>query len=412
MTGGRPSPALVQMRGREHMADHAGGRGRLVYLVAGDASADRRGADLMRALRAHAPALRFAGIGGAAMQEAGLASLFDVAPLRAGNPVPRLQRLFAAERAARDILWTAPDVLVTIEGPGGLALGVSRRVRRRQPGLPRLHYGAPSGIWRPGRLRLTSRAVGQVLTLLPFECPLLEEAGLACGFVGHPVADRPAVARQRAARYRGELGIRPDRPLVLMAPGTSRGQVRRLLPLFRRCLERVAADRPGLGVVVPVADGVAGAVEAGLRGMRPAPHLIPPEAGEGQKWLAMAAADLALTASGTVTIELAAAGTPMVICQRDARLTSLRHAARAEPASPLNLIAGDEGVPEFHGGEARVELVEPALAELLDDDAVRSRQLALLDSVMATLGRGGEPSSARAARAVLAAIESGPGRGG
>ncbi|HUF55538.1 MAG TPA: lipid-A-disaccharide synthase [Thermohalobaculum sp.] len=379
----------------------------LIYLVAGEPSGDRLGAALMHALRAELPELRFAGLGGREMAAAGLEPLFDIRALSVmglTEVVPRLPRILGLmKRVVRDALAAEPDVLVTIDSPS-FTLRVARRVRRRRPSLPVVHYVAPSvWAWRPGRAARMAAHVDHVLALLPFEPPYMEEAGMGCDFVGHPVAERPAPAPEAGARYRAELGLRPGQPLVLMAPGSRPGEVRRLLPLFRRTVEALAAERPGLAVVVPLAETVADLVERRLRRMTPRPHFVRPEAGEHQKWLAMAAADVALVASGTVVLELAAVGTPMVACYRASPVTAamVRRMLRVKSANLVNLVSDSRVVPEFYQERARQHLVEPALAELLDDETARERQRAAMRSVMATLGGGSVPPSARAARAVL-----------
>ena len=380
----------------------------LVYVVAGEPSGDRLGAALIRALKAEMSEVRVAGVGGQAMRAAGLEPLFDIRVLSVmglTEVVPRLPTILARLRqVVRDVLAAEPDVLVTIDSPA-FTLRVARRVKRRRPSLPVVHYVAPSvWAWRPGRAARMARHVDHVLALLPFEPPYMEEAGMGCDFVGHPVAERPPPAPEAATRYRAELGLKPGEPLVLIAPGSRASEVRRLLPMFRRTVEALAAERPGLAVVVPLAETVADLVERKLRSMRPKPHLVRPEAGDRQKWIAMAAADVALVASGTVVLELAAVGTPMVACYRASPLTAamVRRLLTVDSANLVNLVSDSRVVPEFYQERARQVFVEPALATLLDDAAAREGQRAAMREVMATLGGGDtDPPSARAARAVL-----------
>jgi lipid-A-disaccharide synthase len=300
---------------------------------------------------------------------------------------------------------TAPDALITIDSPD-FSLRLAARARAARPGLRTIHYVAPSvWAWRPGRAAKMARVIDHVLVLLPFEPPYMEAAGMSCDFVGHPVVAEPQATPAEAAAFRAAHGMAAGAPLVLALPGSRRSEVDRLAPRFGESLAILAARQPDLRVVVPavahLADRVAGLV-AGWPGR---PVLLDARRDDGAvKRAAFAAADVALAASGTVSLELAAAGVTMVIGYDMAPLSwaLMRRMARIDTVTLVNLVTGSRAVPEFLGPACRPTPMAEALARLLADPAARAAQAAALELTMQRLGRGGEAPGLRAARSVLA----------
>ncbi len=344
------------------------------------------------------------------MAAEGFEPRFDMAGLGVmglAEVVPRLPDLLARIRAtADDVIATAPDALITIDSPA-FGLRVARRVRARAPGVRTVHYVAPSvWAWRPGRVRRMARYVDHVLALLPFEPPLMTAAGMGCDFVGHPAVEAPGATPAEIAALRARAGATEGAALILLAPGSRAMEVARMMPVFAATLARLAPDLPGLRLVVPLAEGVEDEVRRRTAGLHPAPLLIGPEEGEAARRAAFAAADAALVKSGSIALELAAAGTPMLAAYRASPLTAalVRPLIRVETASLVNLVAGERVVPEFLQARCRAELIAPALAELLGDPKARARQRAAFARVLAALGQGGARPSRRAARSVLEAL--------
>jgi lipid-A-disaccharide synthase len=250
-----------------------------------------------------------------------------------------------------------------------------------------------------------AEVVDHVLALLPFEPPYMEAAGMSCDFVGHPAAATPPPAAAEVAAMRAELGAADGRPLVALLPGSRRGEVTRLAPVFAATLARLRAERPQLAAVAPtvgpVADLVAAALPAEVAVLDP--RLLPAAAAEARKRAALAAADAALAASGTVSLELAALGTPMAIGYRVHPLTApfARRLLRVDSATLVNLVTRTRAVPEFFQEDCAPERLAPALARLLDDPEAAAAQRQAGDRAMALLGRGGAPPGLRAARSVL-----------
>ena len=179
-----------------------------------------------------------------------------------------------------------------------------------------------------------------------------------------------------------------------------------MMPVFAGALAEVVARRPDLRVAVPVAETVAAEVAEAAAGLEPRPVLVLPDEGEAAKRAAFAAADLALVTSGTVTLEMAAAGTPMISAYRTSWLTAaiVRRLVRVDTANLVNLVDGGGVVPEFLQERCAVDRIAPALLTMIEEPAARAAQLAAFGRVMAALGQGGELPSVRAARSVLEAL--------
>ncbi|MBY8975810.1 lipid-A-disaccharide synthase [Rhodobacteraceae bacterium NNCM2] len=380
---------------------------RRLYLIAGEPSGDRLGAELMRSLKAEDPGIEFMGLGGREMTAAGLKSLFDISELSVMGlteviaHMPSLMRRLS--QVTEDVLSKRPDALITIDSPS-FSLRVAERVRKSAPEIRTIHYVAPSvWAWRPGRAKHMARFIDHVLALLPFEPPYMEAAGMTCDFVGHPVAARklPDPAEIEAIRTRWTGGV--EAPCLLVAPGSRRGEVRRLMPLFQDVIWRLTESGHDVIPVIPVAETVIGQVQASISSWPVKPQLILPDEGEAAKLVAFAAADAALVASGTITLEMAAARTPMVACYRTSWLTAaiVRRIVKVNTANLINLVADEAVVPEFLQEFATVDAISAALIPLLKDSAEKSRQIETFDRVMNILGGGEDGPPQLAARSVL-----------
>lgn len=378
-----------------------------IFLIAGEPSGDRLGAALMAGLRDLAPGVEFAGVGGPEMEAQGLSSLFPMEELSVMGLIevlPKYRALKAriAETAAA-VTAAAPDALVTIDSPD-FTLRVARLARAANPSLKTIHYVAPTvWAWRPGRAAKMAKVVDHVLALFPFEPPLMQAAGMSCDFVGHPVVTEPQATPEEAAAFRETHMIDADQPLVLCLPGSRRGEVRRLAPRFDEALMRLRDREPRLRVVLPTVRGVAPMVrEMAARWPHPPIVVEAPE----DKRAAFAAADLALAASGTVSLELAASETPMVIAYDMNWLSRLiiGRMLKVDTVTLVNLVSETRVIPEFLGADCRPGRIAHALARLLDDDKARAAQVAAMRLTMERLGKGGEAPGLRAARSVLGVL--------
>jgi lipid-A-disaccharide synthase len=388
-----------------------------LFIAAGEPSGDLLGGALIAGLRElRGDRLTLEGVGGPAMAAQGLSSRFPMEELSVmglAEVLPRLPNLIRRIRETGEAAASmAPDALVTIDSPD-FSLRVAKRARRLRPGLRTIHYVAPSvWAWRPGRARKMARVVDHVLALLPFEPPYMQAAGMTCDFVGHPVAAEPEATPAEVAAIRAELGVAPDQRLLVVLPGSRRGEVARLAPVFAEVVRRLHAADPALAVALPAAAPVADLLPAHFPGVPILdPRPWPKAEAEARKRAAFAAADAALAASGTVSLELAAAGTPMVIAYTANPLTGwiVMRMALIDTATLVNLVTDTRVVPEFLLGDCTPDKITPAVTRLLADPAAAAVQRDAGARAMQLLGRGGEPPGLRAARSVLAAIARGRG---
>ncbi|SDX44361.1 lipid-A-disaccharide synthase [Roseicitreum antarcticum] len=377
-----------------------------VFIIAGEPSGDALGAALMGALRMAAPEVRFDGVGGDAMIAEGLTSRFsmsDLSVMGLAEVLPKYRMLRARiAQCAAAIAETTPDLVLTIDSPD-FCLRVLRLARAARPDLPTVHYVAPSvWAWRPGRAAKMAPLVDHVLALLPFEPPYMQAAGMSCDFVGHPVTTQPQASADEIAALRARLNMAPGAPLILALPGSRKGEITRLGPRFGAALRLLIPDHPDARVVVPTVSGSYDTARAVTADWPGAPILLDPRDAEAKR-TAFGAADLALAASGTVSLELAASRTPMVIAYDFNALSRfiLWRLVKLDTVTLVNLVSETRAVPEFLGRDCHPVHIAPALHQLLADPAARAQQLAAMDLTMARLGADGPPPAERAARSVL-----------
>lgn len=376
-----------------------------VFIVAGEHSGDQLGFKLMRSLRDRlgTDGVRFRGVGGEAMEREGLHSLFPLSDIAVMGILPVIRRLptiLARIKATVEaIVASPPDVLVVIDSPD-FTHRVARRVRRRLPRLPVVDYVSPSvWAWRPGRAKAMRRYVDHVLALLPFEPEAHERlGGPACSYVGHPLIERLAELRpsldEVAARDRG-------RPVLLVLPGSRRSEIARLMQPFGETVARVAsADPAGLRVVLPAVTHLEPEIRRAAETWRVKPEIV---TGEAAKLAAFRSARAALAASGTVTLELALSGVPMVVAYKVSKLEEqLKHLITVSSIVLPNLILGANAIPELIQDDCTPERLAGALAPLLADTPERRTQEAAFRHLDALMATDGQPPSERAAEIVLA----------
>jgi lipid-A-disaccharide synthase len=373
-------------------------------LVAAEPSGDALGAALADSLKASlGEGVRFVGVGGPAMAAAGIQSPFDIAELSVLGLLEGLRAypkvVHRADETAALARRERPDAVVLIDS-WGFTLRVARRLRRLDPTLPLIKYVGPQ-VWasRPGRARVLAHHVDHLLSIHRFDAPFFEQAGLPTTFVGNPVLSRDLSAAD-PARLRRHIGAAPGQPLLLLLPGSRRAEVQRLMPIYGEVAGRLAASRPSLQFVIPVAESVAAEVEQAVLTWRTRVHLV---RGDALKYDAMRAATVALACSGTVTTELALAQCPMVVTYQVGRITYfiLKRILTTKYATLFNIAAGEAVAPELLQDDGDAASLTSALAERLDDADLRSRQTARQNDALSKMGRGGPNPSAAAADAVL-----------
>jgi len=368
-------------------------------LVAGEASGDLHGAALCRALRELDPCCRLFGMGGGRMAAEGMDVLVDVtakAVTGGSEAFGQIPRLYRAYRELRAVLEgpDRPSVLVLIDFPE-FNLRLARAARRAR--VPVVYFIPPQvWAWRPWRVNMIRQVVSLVLAVFPFEAPLYRRAGVPVEFVGHPLLDQLQAAPVREVARR-RLGIADRTAVVALLPGSRRQEIVRMLPPMRNAAAEIARAAPGTRFVL----GLAPTIDRALVTQ----HLAggpPVEIVENQTHDVIRAADLALVTSGTVTLEAALLGTPMVVFYRLSLASELmvRLLIRVPWVSLANLTLGRAVVPELYRQTMMDERLAREALRLLTDAGARDSQRAAFGELAGQLGEPGVAT--RAARRVLA----------
>jgi len=376
-----------------------------IFLVAGEASGDRLGAALIRALRARAGGeVRFAGVGGPEMAAEGVPTLYPIEDLAimgfAAIPrrLPTIIRLIRSTVTA--VVARRPRVLVIIDSPA-FSCRVAQRVRKAAPDIPVVEYVSPSvWAWRPGRARALRAYVDHILALLPFEPDAHRRlGGPPCTYVGHPLADEVGELRPNVEEAQRRLA---DPPVLLVLPGSRPAELRRLMPVFGATVAMLRKRFGAFELVVPTVPHLHDAVAAAAVGWNPQPRILVETA---QRHAAMRTARAALAKSGTITLELALAGVPMVTAYKvspiEYALLGPRILRRLPSVILANLLLGENVVPEFLQHNCTPEKLAAALLPLLADTPARRRQVDAFARLDAIMEIGTRAPAARAAEIVL-----------
>lgn len=357
----------------------------VVAIVAGEESGDLLGADLVQALRAKTGReVRLVGLGGHNLQALGLSSLFDAGDIALMGltavirDLPRLMRRIG--QTARAIVEAKPDVLVTIDSPD-FSLRVARKVRAAQASIPVVHYVCPSvWAWRSGRAAAMNPHVDRILCLLPFEPAELARLGGPPGtFVGHRLIGEAGLTAARQAQA-ARADDRHGRKTLVVLPGSRRGEVRSLVDAFGGTVDALKERGHDLRLILPTVPHVAEIVREATGRWSTRPEIV---TGPEARWAAFGEADAALAASGTVTLELALAGVPLVSCYRLDWLSRriAPFVLESWSASLPNLIADRVVVPEIYHEMLRPNILARTIEPLLSPTSARAWQVEGFDEI-------------------------------
>jgi len=375
-------------------------------MVAGEASGDQLGAHLMAALKARRPQLRFSGIGGPRMAAQGLEVSVPMDKLAVRGYTEALRHYREISR----IRETFGDALLA--DPPGLFIGVdasdfnlSLERRLKEAGTPTVHYVSPSvWAWRRWRVRRVARAASHLLAMFPFEPPLYAKTGLPVTYVGHPLADVIPIDVDKIAA-RAQLRLPPGRMIVALLPGSRRSELEHMAESFVLAAHRLRQDIPEVHFVCPLAtrqtrDLFEATLHAHGRADLPLTMLF------GHSHEALAAADIALVASGTATLEAALFKTPMVITYRQSPVSWFiqRRLLYLPYVGMPNILAGERLVPELIQGKATPARLAEALLGLLRDTDAQERQVRRFREMHVLLR---QDNAAKSADAVLAVLDAG-----
>ena len=375
-----------------------------VFVVAGEPSGDQLGAGLMAALSStNNNRIRFTGIGGEEMVSQGFTSLFPMAELSVMGlveVVPRIPLLLRRiKQTADSINRLQPAAIVTIDSPG-FNFRMVRKLGKTN--VPIIHYVAPTvWAWRPKRAKEMARMFDHLMVLLPFERKYFEKEGLACTFVGHPAAKHKD--SHSGERFRVKYCLSGSTILGVF-PGSRISEIQRMLPVFTDTVRLLQGSIPNLHILITIVSGTKNIIEKYIHNFSVPVTLVE---NRMEKRAAFQACNIALATSGTITTELAAVGTPMVVGYKMAPVTMAiaRRVVKIPHITLINLLLGKEVVPEFIQGCCTPMALAEALRTLISDPRARSLQLERLKDGIHLLGGNGIDPAERAAKVVEAAIQ-------
>jgi len=353
-------------------------------IIAGEASGDLHAAKLVQSVSQRLPDVRFFGIGGRSMREAGVDILVDSAELAVVGLIEVLAHrkvIFGALNQMREILRKdPPDLLILTDYP---EFNMRLAQTAKECGIKVLYYISPQiWAWRQGRVRKIKQLVDMMAVVFPFEVDFYAKYDVPVTYVGHPLAHEVQAGAERDALLR-EFNLEPQRPVVGLFPGSRRSEIKRLLPIIIHSAQRLHNQRPELQFVLPVASTLS---EDLIRQHIPQNdldiHFV-----HHRPYDAMQVSDAIITVSGTVTLEIALIGTPMVVINRLAWLSYqiVRRMLKIKYIALCNIVAQRQIVPERIQNDATPDKIAPVVLRMLDDDNYRQEIKAGLAEVKQTL---------------------------
>jgi len=385
------------------------GQAPLIWLIAGEPSGDLIGARLIAALKQKTGGrLCIAGVGGEAMQAEGLDTLFPISDIAVMGLIEIIPRIPLIKRRMRETIAAIkrdkPVMVVSIDVPG-FCFDVWKGLRSAD--IPLVHYVAPTvWAWRPDRAKKFAAELDHLMALLPFEPPYFEREGLDCTFVGHPVLEGGADAGDGTA-FRVAHNIDVGATAICVLPGSRRGELRKLAGVFREAAVSIVERHPDTVFVFPTVPYLKDHV-TDLAKDWPGKTVV--VASIAEKFDAMQSCDVAMAASGTVSLELAMGQVPHLIAYRMNRLTikivKMLHGMKQKYANLVNILLDREVIPEFIQERCRSDLIAAKILELLDQPAARDRQLSSIDDALSMLRPENATPSDSAATVVLSLVDS------
>lgn len=343
-----------------------------VYLITGEPSGDLLGSRLMRALKKQTNGqVDFMGVGGETMQAEGLNSLFDIKDLAVMGifeVLPGLPKILRhMNNVIADIKEKSPDIIVTIDSYSFCAR-IHKKLKKAKCDIPHVHYVAPQvWAWKKGRAKKVAQFIDHLFCLLPTEPAYFTPYGMATTFVGHPVVEGGA-ANGNGQSFRKNHLIPQKTLLVCMLPGSRRNEIGYLLPVFKEAVEKIAQRHPDICVIVPTVKTVAKEIKADLKEWS-IPYVV--VEGERDRYDAFAASDVAIAASGTVSLELAMADVPHLIAYKVNKLTGwlAKLLLKIKYVNLINILSGREIIPELLQENCTPEKIAEVVEGLLSSDS-------------------------------------------
>ena len=375
-----------------------------IYMIAGEESGEQLGGRLMAALQKQSSKdLHFHGVGGDTMQAHGLTSLFDMTQLSVMGLLEILPKLATLLKLRRDVVAdikaVQPDVIITIDSPG-FAHKVANRIRPycKQHNIPHIHYVCPSvWAWKPKRVYRCKKHFDALLALLPFEPKYFEPVHLPCHYVGHSVVEGGS-GKGSGMRFKGKHKIPYHHDLIAVLPGSRRGEIARILPVFKQAVEQFAENHPNVHVAIPTLPHLYDEMVQKTKDWQ-VPVIV--VVGD-EKFDVFDGASFAMAASGTVSLELALSKCPAVIAYKMAPLTMMmvRRMLLVKYASIVNIMADKEIIPELIQTDCTVANLLPHMEDLHKNGRTQIRELTPIVNQLWGDNKGSTPSE-NAAKIVL-----------
>ena len=359
-----------------------------VVIIAGEASADLHGANLVTAMKRLNPEVIFSGIGGKKMEQAGVEILFtasDMAVMGLTEVLSKLHVIYQASKAIKSLLKNErPDLLILMDYPD-FNIHIARTAKRQ--GIPVLYYIGPQiWAWRGGRIKKIARRVDRMAVILPFEKDYYRQTSLTVDYVGHPLLDECPRAMDKN-RIAHKMGIGRSHPVVGLLPGSRKEEIRNLLPAMAGASEMLAKRYPDLRCILPLAPGIeVSFVQSFLGDLNQEIQLF-----QGNIYEVLSICDLVLVASGTATLETGIMGVPMVIIYKISSFSYWlgKMIIHVPHIGIVNLIGGEEVVPELIQDEVTADRLAMEALAILEDTEVRENMIRKLRLLKEKLGKGG-----------------------
>ena len=380
-----------------------------IFIIAGEDSGDKLGSAIIDSLReAFDGSINFVGIGGNGMMNRGLDSIFPMSDLSVMGLVeialqyPNLKNRL--NQTIQSILDEKPDILLTIDAPE-FCFRVAKKIKLLNKNIPIAHYVAPSvWAWRPNRAKKISEFVDHILALFPFEPRYFRDVGIKCDFVGHPIVTESLADEESIAEFKNEYSL-ADEPIILCLPGSRKSEIDRLMPVFGETLEKFSNILPSARFVLSSTPNIYEYSKKYLGSMPKDVIFLSPEKIGIDKYLKFKKASfkissLALAASGTVSLELAANNTPMVIGYDMGFLSRqiIGLMLKTETVNLVNLITGNRNIPECLGANFKSENLFLEMVRVYSNN---QNQIKDFRTTMDLLGQNNEPPNDRAANSLL-----------
>ena len=388
-----------------------------IYLIVGEPSGDILASRLIKAIRNQHPEAQFFGIGGETMRAEGFHSLFDIKILSVmgfAEVIPRLPVILRRRKEMlNEIERVQPDVIVSVDS-WGYVNSLLKILKKRNCKIPKVHYVAPQvWAWKKGRAKKVARIVDHLMTLLPYEPPLFEKYGLPCTFVGHPVIENIAGYRanpfawesiNHAMQSRGSNNIPENARVLCVLPGSRHSEVSRLAPVFVESVKRLHKEIPNLFLLIPSVETMKDEINEHFRHIGIPYKLI---TGQKSRYEAFKVSEFALAASGTVSLELTACGTPHLIAYKFSAITNrlAKLLVKVKFANLINILADRLIIPEFVLRNCNADLIVPEVLSFFQDEEKGKRQMMQAKEQLAKLKPADKLPSEKAAEVVLSMIK-------